>query len=270
MRTTLLLSVLLISTCQPAEAQAPDAAQIFRDVQSKYASLQSYSAVGEVVSVVTTETTGPSQQIRHTFTIKLARPQMYRIDWEQNNQFFSNKGSVWSDGESRYVTLAGQTSQPANTQTALAMATGVSGGAANTIPAIFLDLPSSGLSRNANGVVLKGEERIDGDDCYVIKSTAGNTDSTYWISKDTKLIRQVRRDSSGNFNPPEMTDDLARQTLRSMGRPVTDEAVRELQAQMASMQKSIQGLKSSYSIETQHQIKINQPMTPADFRDQGK
>src|SRR5215831_16211216 len=112
----LLLMVLLFGFNQPAEAQTPDAGELLRDVQARYASLQSYSATSEVLSGVTRDRSASifpsnqSQEMRSTFTIKLARPQMYKTIWEQGNSFFSSKGAVWSDGESRYATMGGQIS----------------------------------------------------------------------------------------------------------------------------------------------------------------
>jgi hypothetical protein len=38
----------------------------------------------------------------------------------------------------------GQTMKPADTETAIAMATGISGGAAHTIPSIFFNLSANG------------------------------------------------------------------------------------------------------------------------------
>ena len=90
----LLLMVLLFGFKQPAKAQTPDAGELLRDVQARYASLQSYSAKGEVLSGVTQDRSASifpssqSQEMRSTFTIKLARPQMYKIIWEQGNSFF--------------------------------------------------------------------------------------------------------------------------------------------------------------------------------------
>src|SRR5262245_36328494 len=112
----LLLMVLLFGFNQPAKAQTPDAGELLRVVQARYTSLQSYYATGEVLSGVKRDRsasifhTNQSQEMRSTFTIKLARPQMYKIIWEQGNSFFSSKGAVWSDGESRYVTMGGQIS----------------------------------------------------------------------------------------------------------------------------------------------------------------
>ena len=85
-RIAILLFV-IAAVCRPALAQTPDVQQLLREIQARYASLQSYSATGEVRSVITSDgssTTLPANQsfeTRSTFTMKLARPQMFRIVW---------------------------------------------------------------------------------------------------------------------------------------------------------------------------------------------
>jgi len=127
-----LVFFICICAYQTVQAQTPDVAQVLRDVQATYASLHSYSATGEVVSGISTDgssailaAAGP-QEFRTTFTLKLARPQMYKIIWEQGTTFMS--------------------SQPADTETAIAVATGISGGVAQTIPSIFFDLSGNELA----------------------------------------------------------------------------------------------------------------------------
>src|SRR5262245_57532957 len=281
MKTSRIVILLLViaAMCQPSPAQTPDVQQLLRDVQSRYASLQSYSAIGEVRGGITSDgssATLPANQsfeTRGTFTMKLARPQMFRIVWEQNsgetNGFsFSSKGVAWSDGESRNVTVAGQRMQPADTETAIAMATGVSGGAAHTIPSIFFNLSANGITSISKDAVLAGGELIEGEDCYVVKGHSGNSDYTYWISKNSKLIVQAMRvSSSPNAPHDEMTDSDARKALESMGQTVTEEAIRNLRATIAQAEQSLKSIKSSYSIERHRDIKTNDVMSPSDFRE---
>jgi hypothetical protein len=274
-----ILALVIATVCQPGLAQIPDVQQLLRDVQARYTSLQSYSATGEVRGGITSDgssVTLPANQsfeTRTVFTIKLARPQMFRIVWEQksgetNGFSFSSKGAAWSDGEFRNVTVAGQTMQPADTETALAMATGVSGGAAHTIPSIFFDLSVNGITSISKDALLSGGELIDGDDCYVVKAHSGNSDYTYWISKNSKLVIQAMRFSSGvNAPQDEMTDSDARKVLESMGQKVTDEAIRDLRTQLAGAAQSLKSIKSSYSIERHRDIKTNDVMLPSDFRE---
>jgi hypothetical protein len=86
--------------------------------------------------------------------------------------------AVWSDGES-YVTIGGQIRQPTDTETAIAMATGVSRGAAHTIPSIFFDLAGNGISPGSNPVTLAGGELVEGEDCYVVKVHSEHLDRTF-------------------------------------------------------------------------------------------
>jgi hypothetical protein len=203
------------------------------------------------------------------FTMKLARPQMYKIAWEakseQASMSFSMKGAAWSDGESRFVNVAGQTMQPADMETALAMATGVSFGAAYTIPSIFFDLLSNGIT-TASNAVLAGGELVEGDDCYVVKVHTDGMDRTLWISKATRFVRQQMTVTSGNKSEPELSDSDARHVLELMGQEVTEEAVRTLREQMASTKEFMKSVKSTYSIEIQREIRTNDPMAPGDFR----
>src|SRR5262249_43849779 len=122
MKSALRMTMLLFTVfgvCQSSRAQQPDVAQLLHDVPVAYSSLYRYSATGEVISGIITDgsstllPSGP-QETRTTFTIKLARPQMYKVVWEQGNNFFTSKGAVWSDGQSRFVNVAGQTTQPAD------------------------------------------------------------------------------------------------------------------------------------------------------------
>jgi outer membrane lipoprotein-sorting protein len=269
-RTSILI-LLLASASPMATAQAPDPTQLLREVQAKYLSLQSYSDVGEVRST-TTMSSSPGEaakkhEMRSTFTIKLNRPQMYRIEWDDNSGF--SKGSLLSDGESRSINIGDEPTHPQDTETAMAMATGVSGGAANTIPSVFFDLEANGI-KAAENPVLSGEEAIEGDDCYVVKMHREHLDQTFWISKASKLIRQERMDMSGNFGPTEeLTDADAKKVLESMGRKATDEAIQQLRKQMAQMQEMMKtaGPQSHSSIETHREIKTNDPMSAVDFRE---
>ena len=266
------LVVLLVGFNQPGKAQTPDAAELLRDVQARYGSLQSYSATGEVVSGVTRDSSASilpfvqSQEVRSAFAIKLARPQMYKIVWEQENSFFSTKGAVWSDGESRYVTMGGQITQPADTETAIAMATGVSGGAAHTIPSIFFDLAGNGITSGSNTATLADGEFVEGEDCYVVTVHSEQIDRTFWISKTSTLIRREMTVNYAHFAVPELTDTDATQALVSMGQRATAEAIRNLRKMIANTNELSKSIKSSYMIETHREIKTNDPMSPSDFR----
>jgi hypothetical protein len=263
----------LVVLSAAAAAQTPDANQILRDVQARYASMQTYSSIGEVRDVITMDApkggAAPQPELLTTFTIKLARSQMYRITWLQKSGFFDNDGALWSDGGQRFFRMLGHTEQPADTEEGFAGATGVSGGAAATIPSVFFDF-SVNLIKALNNPVRVGEESIDGDACYVIKSHDERFDRTFWISKETKLIRQERTDTlnMADFQMPEMTDEIIKKALQMTGKEATPEAIQAMRDMMAAaqkMQKTMPKPQSNSSIETHHQIKIDEPMTAGDF-----
>jgi hypothetical protein len=129
--------------------------------------------------------------------------------------------------------LAGPT-RPKDMSTALSMATGLSGGAAATIPAIFFGLSFNAL-KPGKDAAFKPDADIEGDACYVIGEKTGTVGVTIWISKKSKLLRQIRDDFNGPTKMPEMTDEETRKVLESMGWATTAEAIKNMKAQMTSM-----------------------------------
>jgi hypothetical protein len=111
--------------------------QIFEKVQENYASLSSYSDEGQIVETMddTVTTTG--------FIIRLARTNFYRIEWDQRSESpyrTENIGpqGVWSSGAGDYVEMGWGVQRQYDREVALANAADTSGGAAATIPQIFL------------------------------------------------------------------------------------------------------------------------------------
>ena len=270
-RKAILISC-FVSLSQFAAAQEPDVIQLLKDVGARYAFLRNYSDVGDVlVSSSASGSSGSSAagsfQTRTSFAIRLARPHMYKIAWEQKAGFFDASGVVRSDGDSTFLTMQGRTTTPENTELALAGATGVSSGAAGTVPHIFFDLPGNSITAMENAALI-GQESIEGDDCYVVKSHSDKLDRTIWISRTSKLIRQVRTDSSGNFELPEINFADMTRALEATGQKATDEAVQamiDMMASQAKLQKTM-GAPSISMIETHLQIQTEMPMSPVDFR----
>ena len=78
-----------------------------------------------------------------SFSILLKKPNLYLISWTQKNMPMAGMtqgGAVWSDGTQPYLYMGVMNaySKMGSDEMALASATGISGGAANTIPSLFL------------------------------------------------------------------------------------------------------------------------------------
>jgi outer membrane lipoprotein-sorting protein len=261
----LFVLVLSVRTLSVAAETRPSVSDFLGQVQATYDKMQSYSSVGEITSNIS----GPGfgrEEVRYTFSIKLARPRLYRIEWEERlpNMIFT--GAAWSAGDGYFITMPGQASpvQPKDISTALSMATGISGGAAATIPAIFFALSNDSL-KPFKDTAFRQDADVEGDPCYVITKKTGSTGVTMWISKKSKLLRQIKDDFNGPMKIPEMTDEDARKDLQSMGKAPTAAAIKQLKEQMASMRTMMASGITGFSIEVHRQIVVNATFRKADF-----
>ena len=184
---------------QPVEAGPTSAgpslnpAEIFKKAREAYAALTSYTDKGTTVTSLNGIT------ITTTFTIKLARPNLYRIGWVQTNDsaystMTTKPQSVWSAGEGDFLDMLGQgPKKQTNQQMALASATGISGGAAATIPSEFFKTQwgnqLDGAERNDKQ---QADEKVGDVDCYVFSHALKGRASMTWIGKQDFLIHQVR------------------------------------------------------------------------------
>lgn len=269
-------------------ASDPAAVEIIQKVQAKYAGLDSYSSEGEIVSDMDMsgvdvdtipgmtdartkklreskelqEALKKRQTFKHIFSIKLARPDYY-IEWDQKvHKKYSNIGAVWSDGKEHFLLInAKRKTSPKDRRMALASATGVSGGAANTIPSLFFAQPANVLHQ-LNEVRQEGEEAIDGDQCYIIAGKMANMTMKYWISKDTLLVRQRQQILGDKLEIPELSDEDIKKALESTGGQATDEAIRKFKDRIRLSRIMVSKMKGTIT-EIHRNIVINQPI---DFK----
>src|SRR5579862_851838 len=144
----LLAFFLCVGTLSFEAETRPSVSDLVGQVQATYDKMQSYSSVGDIKSDFSMPS-GGRQESHYSFSIKLARPNLYRIEWEMHSPYMTVKGAAWSAGDGNFITVPGQTSplQPKDLSTALSMATGISGGAAATIPAIFFGMSNDSLKQ---------------------------------------------------------------------------------------------------------------------------
>jgi beta-lactamase regulating signal transducer with metallopeptidase domain len=254
----------VVTLAAPKQAQVaptddtsdPAAIAIIEKVKARYAQLKTYSSVGEVQTDMDMssvdisglpETTSQGikvlkeakslskdYKLKHTFSVKLARPEMYCIEWTQKvHESFSNTSAAWSTGQGHNILNAGQKTSPKDIMTTLIFAAGGSAGLTNNIPPLFFDTGAPTI-KVLQGLSQKEDEKIEGEDCYVISGKLANIVITYWISKQTFLIRQSQQrfgQSKEKFEFPEMpqmaeiSDDDMRQALKAAGQEATPEAI---------------------------------------------
>lgn len=269
----------------------PTPGKILDTARASYAALTSYKASGSTVSIIDmsgmdmskmpgmpagaagseaarkamAQAQAAPQTVKHSFTIALGRPGSYRVEWEQQTGPASQRGAVWSDGDADYLMITPKNySKVQGRDMALGAATGVSGGAANTVPSAFFGTPNDML-KTLQDLSRRPDEPIDGEDCYVVEGTVGGMmKMVYWIGKKDFLIRQRQQVLGGAVKMPEMNDDTIRKSLEAMKQEATPEAIDKMRKTMkgaAAMSSQISGTIT----ETHTDIKVNESLGSTAF-----
>lgn len=238
-----IVCVLLLLVVPLTFSEDLTADKILKKAEAAYKALEYYRGEGNSITSLDMGAT----QIRTdtAFTVALKRPNSYRITWSQkmDNMPIVQAGTVWSDGKQPqiYMSTLNAYCPMENDLLALSAATGVSGGAANTIPTLFLAPDSGGRSQFSmmTAPVLTGSEKIGDDDCYVISSPSLISKSeTVWISKTSFLMRQCRRSlepPEGGRTMPDMNDEDLEEGIRAAGQEVTEESKKTFKEMLTSM-----------------------------------
>lgn len=282
------IAAVLVSCSGEASPPTP-APALLKEVADKYRTMSSYSAAGTVISEIDMSAAGGAlpikptdpqqaaqiqqslaqpQKLTHEFSILLARPSLYRIEWVQTVSKFTNKGAVWSAGEGDFFQMSamgGEPQKPTSRGMALASATGVSGGAAHTVPAMFFEDAEVGVGLEAmQNPAYEKDESIEGDPCYVVSGTMANQKMVYWISKGELLVRQRRHILGGKTTVPEMTDEQLAEGLKGQGQEATPEKIAQVKQQLKIAAEMSSKIKGSIT-ETHRQIKIDESLARERF-----
>ena len=255
--------------------------EIAKQSQDAYVALTSYSDTGKVVSE------GGGQTTETTFSIRLQRPNLYRIDWTSAGGFYTSKGVVWADGTGDYFVMGAankiDTMKPQKMQSmqmALASASGVSGSAAADIPGTFFNQNWGDQLRVISSPRAKvqrlPDEKIGDTDCHVIANgldpielphntgTSGKVATQLWIGKQDHLIHQIKTTSEGASVKMQIKDESLKTILERQGKPATPEAIAAMRAEMEKSMKAAQGGKFVFT-QTHENISVNQQFSPTDF-----
>jgi antitoxin component YwqK of YwqJK toxin-antitoxin module len=219
--------------------------EIFEKMKTVYKSLETYKAKG---IVITTIDTGKGKDLFHTdFNMVLKKPNFYLISWTKQTRWKSDSGAVWDDGSHPYLyTEFSEAYQKMhNDEVALASATGISDGTAFTIPSIFLKVFKHDFAIIDQLINLKvdGEERINGESCYVISGSSKQSDNErIWISKSRFIILKYSR-SFDSTKDNKLTDKGMERIINHIGVKATEEFKKEVREDMKkSQQTEIKGV----------------------------
>lgn len=239
-RTPSILFVIVLMFSSSVFAGDTDPSKIFGKVISTYKSMNTYKSEGTTSSNIDTKGLKMSTETR--FSILLKKPNLYRITWTQNMPMMAmaQSGAMWSDGTQPYLymEIIKSYSKMDTDEIAIASATGISGGAAFTIPSLFLsvfkDQPS--LFSRLIDPRLERTQKVRGEECYVISASSPiSKKEVFWISKKRNLILKYSRSlepPAGGTKMPEIDDKQLEDAIKAMGQKVTEETKRKMREMM--------------------------------------
>jgi DNA-directed RNA polymerase subunit RPC12/RpoP len=269
--------------------QGLSVAEIMQKVTEQYESLTNLSASGTAVSVMDISKVAPknlpgmnqmpggaknakaiqqamSAPIRteSALSIKLGRPNLYRVEWDSTVGPVAMKGAVWCAGEGDFLSIdKTKYTRMDSRELALASATGVSGGAAATLPSIFFS-GQFGLLSLIQKPNRAADEAVDGEDCYVVKGDAMGMGVTLWLSKTNYLVKQKQVVLGGKPKMSDMSDGQMEEGLKKLGN-LTPQQKAQAKAAMKNMKPLLAQMKGTIT-ETYRDIEINQPVKIEDFK----
>jgi hypothetical protein len=269
----LAITLLMLGTNSFGSDLSPN--KILKKVEEKYKSMESYKSDGTITSDI--DSGGKKMQIVTSFSILLKKPNLYLISWTQENMPMPGmvqSGAVWSDGTQPYLYMSVMNaySKMSSDKIALGGATGISGGAASTIPSLFLSAikeQPTPFSRLRDPKIEK-TEKVGKDNCYVISGPSTiSKKETFWISKTNYVIRKYYRSfeaPSGGRQMPEITDEQLEEAIKGMGEEVTEESKKNARATLAKSQKMLTTVTMTGSSTELHEGILSPLLTKSDFK----
>ena len=266
-----ILMMLIAHGC--AEDVTPD--KIFEKVKTAYKSMDTYKAQGTITSNI--DTGEIKVNIETSFSIILKKPNLYLISWTQKSTAMpsmSQSGAVWSDGAQPYLYMGGTNaySEMSSDELALAGATGISGGAAFTIPSLFFSVfkeQPAPFSRLKDPQI-EMTEKVGEEDCYVISGSSSiSKKETFWISKKSYLIKKYSRSlepPEGGIAIPKITDEQVAEAIKGMGQEVTDESKKKMREMMESTRTMFKTMKMKGSSTELHTNVSSPELNKNDFK----
>lgn len=176
---------------------------ILQRMVGQYLTVSSYqdSGVVETVSVDSPTTRSTDVFFKTYFT----SPLKFRFEWIDYSPFSEpERNVVWSDGTKAFGFYAFEPEKietKDDVSSAIAGATGISRGAAHTIPELLLKDVGGFSLLELEKVTSKGEERFEGEECYVLEGFHPNGEAwRLWIGKKDSLLRKLRTKSGSDFS----------------------------------------------------------------------
>ncbi len=251
----------------------PDPKAIVDQALEAYQSLDTLRVSGEAFADM--KMAQGNFKMRNSFTMRLGRPDKFLVSWKPKDEMpMMPSGAVWNAGDGPFLFMgSGNVYTPMSDNTmAIAAATGVSTGAANTMPSLFF----AGTDGFAPGVLTmlkdyqySGEETLGNEACHVVTASSSVSKAhTLWISKDRHILLKHQY-AMGGENSPDADQVFDEKKIKDSaeglgggeeGEALADEAAEAAKATAAAM-KDMDILMG----EVYTDVELNPQLTEDDF-----
>jgi outer membrane lipoprotein-sorting protein len=178
------------------------ATEILKGMAQRYSQLKSYEDRG----CVTTRYPDRETPTELTFATFFQRPDKFRFEWTTHHPYeplrhIKTHRRIWCDGTNTFLfnSRTNSIDKQENLEMAIARATGVSQGAAHTIPALLMPAVGGFVVSQLEHLSLSFDE-FENVECYKIegKHPMDGERQELWIEKNDLLLLKLRYpDSSG-------------------------------------------------------------------------
>ena len=180
-----------------------DAKTLFMHVLDKYKTCKSYKDEGTVVTTSTDESKAPPQEI--SFKTFFVRPSYFRFYWIDG---YGDENTVWCDGKKSHLYFLGKMDEQEHLSAAIAGATGVSSGAAHTIPRLLMpDLLAGRSLTEFTSIALVKEVMSNDVELIHLKGLWKTQIQDVWIDRinmDIARLQYVRHVQPVTISPREI------------------------------------------------------------------
>ncbi|HWM92522.1 MAG TPA: hypothetical protein VN493_17285 [Thermoanaerobaculia bacterium] len=268
LRALLVLLCLLLPSFADA-AHASGAAEILRRMLTRYEEMETYSSGVRTVHELT-DSAGKVNRYETAGSVRLTKPAYYRITWVwQPSDGSPQEGDLWSSGQGPRLRLRDRYYKMPDDVMAFASATGVSQGAAHTIPSLFFPfLQGQRVLGNLADLRLLRSEEVDGEPCYVLAGTSPTSgEMVLWISEARLLLlRQSYSVRPSEISLPSPGDDEIADEIRRSGGEATEESIQAMKSVLEMARGLVKaGGWSSQITETYSAIRIDTELETRDF-----
>lgn len=254
------------------EEPLPDAETLLEQVKIYYRSAPSYDAAGKALTQVIEPQDGRSSSVGVSFSLRLARPRLYRIVWTQHQDFArSATGALWNDGEGPFLYLGENQAYSAlpSDQMGFSAAAGASMGVAYLIPELFFGFAAGEpLLDRLEQIEDHGMGAAGGRPCRIVAARLPTgVDYRFWIALDRPEIVQIENALGGRTTTsalPALSEEKRARVLENMGLQDTPENQARVQEWMERAREVMRRVRGT-SRQTHTDIDMMQPRPAEDF-----